>query len=218
MSGLIARRGMMVGAGGKGHNLPPEYQEVEWISNPYGTNIKFPNPFTMQGWGIKAKFQVPNNRATYQCCIKGTVTGQADVTYFGVAGNPRKQQIMATRSYVRSLNEYAEQVITVAVNYKNDGLCTIDGEQAESVPSLPSISNVDDFSIFGYKTYGGCPPVYELELTVGNEVVMDFIPCYRKSDGARGFYDVKGTIYEPTNSPLYSNESGDKRYTLGPEV
>lgn len=52
--------------------------------------------------------------------------------------------------------------------------------------------------------------IYSFRIYEGNTLVKDFVPCYRKSDNAIGFYDLINQVF------LVNNGSGT--FTKGPNV
>lgn len=221
MSTFRRRLMMAIPQGGGGHNLPPEYQEVKWISNPgstkregaIDTGLKLDNT----SYGIKVMTKV--RYAAYWAVIS---TGwYADALYLGAGGS---QQTMLSGFGSFDLHPYDDgDFMLIEANFIGDGHFKINGEVVPDVSATPYRQSKNT-AILGMmhvaSQMGGCPEVVEIVISQGSEIIRDWIPCYRKSDGVRGLYDIMGSIYAPTNSSFYTNEPSETsaRYSIGENV
>ena len=82
-----------------------------------------------------------------------------------------------------------------------------------SYSGTQNYTNSSKVRIFDYQTETGTYTngvLYNAYIVLNNEVVRNFIPCYRKSDGVRGLYDK-------VNNVFYTN-SGTGTFAIGADV
>lgn len=212
MTELMRRRRALI-AVQEGGRLPAAYQEVEWIEgdgNPYiDTGLKPSNTF---GFNIAFSRQdVESDYATIGCrqatgntCWIGMAYKQP-YAYWGSAQLVNYSKIPTFSPYER---------IDTSVNYKNSRTVKINNTDClqGSISTLSTFTR--NFLLFGRNNSGTIQPracrIYAAEFTSGNDVVANFIPCYRKSDGVIGMYDTIGKVFH-TNS-------GSGTFTKGADV
>ena len=80
-------------------------------------------------------------------------------------------------------------------------------------------------ALFGCNNKGTLTPspiaIGEIKIYTGqNEktLVRDFVPCYRKSDGVVGMYDLCGSVCPLTGTPFYINANGSDNFIKGADV
>ena len=87
----------------------------------------------------------------------------------------------------------------------------------ELIGTYASTTFQSDYSMYifavnqnGGKTYGYSGKIYGMKIYENEQLVKDFVPCYRKLDSKPGLYDL-------VNDVFYVNR-GTGDFTLGPEV
>ena len=81
--------------------------------------------------------------------------------------------------------------------------------------NAPKNANIRFFQANGlYSANAGRIRLCYLDLYDNGTLVRNFIPCYRKSDGVIGLYDLCGSICPLTSTPFYIN-SGTGAFTKG---
>lgn len=80
----------------------------------------------------------------------------------------------------------------------NGYVITLDGN-TERYPNTGAIIDKDFsyFNIFGVTGYYLKGSLYEIIIrdSSSNKILHDLVPCYRKSDGAIGFYDINNSYF-----------------------
>ena len=210
----------IVGWDGVNVGLPDEYQEVEWIGNN-GTQY------------IKTNYFPSTDNVDITCSYMFTQRQFGDGMICGIQGSSSAQTLQVEfynhsawyvgvgRSNFRNvLNNVGATLNTKYELHANNTALTIDGQSV----GVNTIRNNSWFprplSIFAWATgYNeaalinkGCN-IYQLTIKENNNVVADFIPCYRKSDGEIGMYDtISKTFY--TNSGTGTFLKGDDVNTI----
>lgn len=183
--------------------LPSEYQEVEWIGND-GTQYIMTNYFpSVDNVDITCSYMFTRGQFGdgMICGIKGSSTAQTlQVEFY----NHSAWYVGVGRSNFRNvLNNVGATLNTKYELHANNTALTIDGQSV----GVNTIRNNSWFplplSIFAWTTgydeaaliNKGCN-ICQLTIKENNNVVADFVPCYRKSDGEIGMYDtVSKTFY-----------------------
>ena len=82
----------------------------------------------------------------------------------------------------------------------------VDGIEKGTINSYDFSNNNQTFLIGKGRTYG-CAKFKDIKMYDGENLVRHFIPCYRKSDGIGGMFDIQ-------NNKFYTNELGTNFYYL----
>jgi len=184
--------------------LPLEYQQITYLESN-GTQYIKPNIQTNNDVYWYAKFSVTN--------LKGTYSGNYNMIV-GVNSNP---QIAVASDRWSVGNTGTTSPFTPSVNTIYEATMNSDG-----LGSL-YINNQDT----GLKRTGTCTPtifspssvnggtyarIYSVKYInrTNNEVIADFVPAYRRSDGVAGLYNI-------VNNVFYTN-AGDNTFAIGNEV
>lgn len=194
--------------------LPNEYQEVEYIST------------TANGAYIDTGI-IPNNNFGFEIELK-TLDTATDRVVLGVI----EQQNTDTRCWIGYINNTmyygwnktlptSENRPTVSndtydvikVNYNNNRQFIVNGTvYGTEFPTLSSISK--SFCLLGRNWGGTCAAREQTmkyaKFTSGDKLTHYFIPCYRKSDGEIGLYDLVGKSF-------YTN-AGTGEFSKGEDV
>lgn len=198
--------------------LPAEYQEVQYVTAV--DDIAIVAPINYSASTMILEFSVIYNeyRSAY-LFSQGTADGMLRYNTQTYAGGNimRLRSRLSGQTILTDLNErfslntlYRFKVwvennqIAVDLNdvisrYDNDGV------------AVACLSNI--FYIFGFSTYFTRCSLYEIIIrsTANGSVIHDLVPCYRKSDGAIGFYDI-------IDNAFYTALDSQTKMTYGPIV
>ena len=194
--------------------MPEEYQKLGYIEST-GTqyintgvianestefDIKFysNNNFTTSGYGTMFGTRQASNSNQFYLTSYGTSTGGGQFRWASSTTNNinmAKQEIMNISLHDRVLT-------------KNDGT-TINIGSASASFTTPSSISIFALNENGSIVQYGKLCLYSFKLYNGNTIVRNYIPCYRKSDGEIGLYDL-------TNDVFYINQ-GTGIFIKGPE-
>lgn len=184
----------------KKKRLPSEYQEVGYIISNDGARIdtdisigaaeeNFTNPFVLDLDCVAESFMT----GTTNIIASFTENGSA-ATWYGiisslqltVGGGINSTALLSNRKVVRM--EYYGKSCNVI----------IDGETIMRTRTMYPISKLMLFGTSSYKSNIRC---YSAILYHGDDKLAEFIPCYRKSDGEIGLYDiVRGRFFTNANT------------------
>lgn len=195
--------------------LPYEYQQVEYIEST-GTQYIDTGAIPNNTVGFKIKLSLPeiyNDTYRYGCRQNGydtrfvlaTASGQA---YFGFGGlvNP-------TIGNREIWNIKVNEPFTASLNYLNSRLANINDLDNMAIGTL-SIDFTRSIIIFGRNSGGtissSAQKVYYNQITDGDKIIRNFVPCYRKSDNIAGMYDT-------VNDKFYTN-AGTGNFIVGGNV
>ena len=107
----------------------------------------------------------------------------------------------------------ADQAFDIELNYMNSRVKKYNNNYAENITTALSSTNTIPISIFAGNNNGTtiCESIiklYEFKVSNNSDIIHDFIPCIRRTDGVAGLYDkVSGVFY--TNA-------GSGNFTVGP--
>jgi hypothetical protein len=198
------RRRMMMNT--KKSRLPSQYQEVEYIACNNGqyiiTDVKYnrtrnyeinstisfqETSFSLTGWDAGGAF--------------GTNGG-----FFDQGTGSRRKRVTINQFYNITL-EITQGISSLYV----DG--SIVGSRGNN--SLSSYAGNNGYPIFALSSMGSYSDFLEatlknMSIKIDNELVADFVPCYRKIDGEIGLYDMVGEKF-------YTNQ-GTGNFTKGGNV
>ena len=213
--------------------LPAEYQEVEYLATAADGYIDSGFAFTQPELKIEFKYLKEDNLLTSlfgvdfgsdseNRLMHGHINGNK--VYVGNSG--RTITIPEGKQELEKLYEGSVQLMGTEIDEQKI-ILTLNGE------TLTKINGEDYF-------FGGCPysdlvfasrrypegygndqfrgRLYYLRFYdhTGNEV-RNFIPCYRKSDGTTGLYDLCGSVCPQPGTPFYENLTSG-RFQKGPSV
>lgn len=217
MNGLIARRStMMQPRGGGGHNLPPEYQEVEWLENRTATGAipltVYPsNSIGMRGlFGRGAMYDEDHSEIAYSRRDTGKTRWG-----FGTDGKAKVVAQYGNTYHSHGIGSNFKNGDYLDFNFMNSHQLCFNDVYKASIPNQEEFSSFPLVSGGRYDDAGnlfyldGIPPIHELILTDGSNVISDLIACYRKSDNQAGYYDIFNHEYLP---------SVGTGFTIGPDV
>lgn len=169
--------------------LPKEYEELEYIQN-----LPFPQNYIDTGVAWSGSTRIVGEFSTPATGSNGTklfVATQGDSSMPGF-----------TYLYIDTSNQMVGSNVTVG-SY-TIGTNTVDVTYQTSTTSniyITAWSDVYWACTFRYKNF----KIYN-----GNTLLRNYIPCYRKSDGVGGLYDLVNGVFYSSN--------GSSAYLKGPEV
>lgn len=213
MGNLLMRRPLMVTANGGGASvLPSEYQQVQYVQ--VAGQKKGDGTTASNGIRFTSNIIAPNQIRVLVgfMCTKDLSQGQAVIGVTQSAGTngwyvgPQTglQRIFAYSGFYPELDYDTPlqdtRVDVEAVFDKTNGFISIaDGTKSDSATGTTRYWNSQHVSLFGqkrgnnvisYQCFEGRVYYAKLYNNNTNELVLDAYPCYRKSDGVIGFYEL----------------------------
>lgn len=194
--------------------LPTEYQEVEYIESS-GTQYINTGVIPTVDTGVKVRGHFTSVQTDKDNIILGasdqtgfangkpySVDPWSDKVYFPFGGYANDATDTITISQIKNKQyEYA-------LNYKNSGIATVETQQL----TLPTRTSVTSNALYLFCLNGnGTAGYYShfaleyLQITQGESVIHDYVPCYRKADNVAGLYDlVTGTFLANAGSGTFA--------------
>lgn len=196
---------MMERKQGRPPRLPSEYQEVEWISSDNNSYIQTVSTIA-DAYGGEVDMSVNG------VGFSSRIIGNTDVNVCGLytRGNG------LSYAYKNNHNIVSAWVYDGTRNIYSffSGRAYFNGELAATYYSPrnnPAPARIIDGTTSKVKVYRA------KVLRTLDTASFDGIPCYRKSDGVIGMYDLCGTICPLTNTPFYIN-AGTGKFTKGADL
>ena len=194
--------------------LPSEYQQVEYIESVKNSTY------------ILIPF-VANDESEIEFKICNTISNQASNAVYGSYigfgfknnGNYGVVRFGSTQSYETSIKSNSEIFETVRLS--KEGFF-VDGVRTDIEFAQKQWTDTRTISVFAYangNNYYVANGIRGAEFIYREAgiVQLHLIPCYRKSDGVIGMYDLCGTICPLTGTPFYINE-GKGEFLKGADV
>ena len=190
--------------------LPSEYQEVEYLESA-GTQYLVIDYIASGITKSKGKFQITDT--TKGAFLFGS-RNENSVRFYGFnwgGGRPYKYY-----------NSYHDASLTtkeidgeIHTFYKDKGDLYIDDVLIQSIydKEFTTPSNMNIFACYSAGVNGYLPPyarIYNLQFYDNDILMVDLIPCYRKSDNIAGMYDIE-------NNKFYTN-AGTGKFVIGSNV
>lgn len=177
-------------------NLPFEYQEVEYIEST-GTQYIDTGIIPNQNTGFDITFlsnnKISSSSAEYGCILgsrKSSQVNELQLTSF----IPADSGYQGSLSFGTSLTVNAGISVGEknSVSLRNQFYSNGNNVQHNFDTTFASPVNLYVFALNngGKAAQHGKLKLYNLKLYKGNTLIRDFIPCYRKSDGVIGLYDL----------------------------
>jgi hypothetical protein len=195
--------------------LPSEYQRVEYIKttddllskNPYINSMVVPTNNT----GVNIIYK--SNAYTATQYIVGTRDYSGGAITYGINGS--SSPVNGTYLWdiyvngnrylgTKSRGTYKVQSSLMPTNgggfewnFKN-----LDSGIEETIITSPTTINVNTtILLFGFNANNTVPnlEIYECQIFESGVMIRNFIPCYRKSDGVAGMYDLVDGIFYTTS-------------------
>lgn len=176
--------------------LPSEYQQVEYIEST-GTQYFEIDYIANEKTNSRGTFQITDTSSAR--ILFGARKQSAVADFYGLnwgGGAPYK--------YVNSYYMGSQTNTTIDTQIhtfeKNAGVLKLDGVQlSEYVPTVVTWNTICKVIVFGCNSGGkvGLIPnarIFNLQISEA-KVLFDLIPCYRKSDGKIGMYDIVNNVF-----------------------
>ena len=181
--------------------LPNEYQEVEYLEST-GTQYIDTN-FTPN---INTKAYAEFNVSTIPCGLYSSDSNASLSTNFSsyISGGGKWRFGSGSATVPISNNNFYTSV------QDKTGI-TINGTNFYDYDiTINDFTSTKTITLLRTNTIGFKGKIYRFKLYDGNNIVRNFIPCYRKSDDEAGMYDV-------VNGVFYTNE-GTGEFIVGEDV
>lgn len=213
---MIRRRAMMAAKEQGGGGLPDAFQEVEWIGTPanasnkpyintgiianateYHMTAKYLNTVYADAYGLGARLGGGSNT---QCCFFGRYNANTEWAwgdwFYGPGAS--KEDIHIADAVFQN----GSQVITVDGTTRTYSRT---GDFNGTLPFFVFCRNQGNGNI-GMHAHG--MRYYYLKMWLDDVLVRDYVPCYRKSDGEIGMYDLVSNSFF-TNAGSGTFEKGN---------
>ena len=200
------------------NRLAPGYVELDYIEGT-GTQYITTDVIPTDSTGVQLK--MTNKDSTNNLVYFGCGTAQNDGFWIGNNGGRFYTRFDTLYTYnnggLPSTSTMSNNVrYTFALNYLNDR--TLKRNTTTFVNNLPTLSSkTGPITIFGYYNPNddlvhipGKYQLYEFKISQVSNVIRNYVPCYRMSDGEAG-------LYETINGVFYPSES-EESFIKGPEI
>jgi hypothetical protein len=196
--------------------LPAEYQEVEWVQRLGGASIEIPDIINTRS--IKMSFRIigtAENRnyglcaydSTYSWVLRFYLTSGSCRVQFNVRGSSTTEVLALMPGFPLDFD------LNITITSTSDGIKILVNNQ-ERVLSPSYVDDQDPprpLDIWKFSSYYSTNKVFEI---VGrdsndNSLRFDLVPCYRKSDGFCGFYDIVSTHFYTAQTEAGQYAHGD---------
>lgn len=217
MTNIQKRRMAMMNSVKRGR-LPSGYQEVTHIES---TGTQWIDTNAYGDIDTKVDLTVKLSNTTNAYAIFGSSLGDNDRSFMMRSTNARTSIYACfdtiTRTGIQAVpydTNIKHLILSRDGYYNNDTLCaTWNNPHDFTTPNTLEICRIiihrNALPMQGY--------IYYCKLWEAGVLIRDFVPCYRKSDGVIGMYDLCGTICSLTNTPFYIN-AGTGTFLKGADV
>lgn len=166
--------------------LPKEYQRVEWIA---GTSTTM--AYNAIDTGIKMQ---PNIEITIGASWNQSFTAAYDrlVGLDNLGWLEARSNASALTLYPTAQGTYSSNLTTTRTEVKiTPTYWSVNGTTIRTYysPTFGNTNIILDSNTIGQYTYGGRYSIWDCTIKVGDNVVFNAVPCYRKSDNVIGMYD-----------------------------
>ena len=197
--------------------LPIEYQEVKWIES-HGTEYIDTGVLPNQNTGMRTVISLDNASGTQGGFGSfGTGSAQYFAYEFYVYNGTRKINAHWTNASISVTHDWgADTKYDVLLNYLNSRKLELADIGSTALTSATFSNNYPiwlgrvNYGATSFKDYKHIGKIYQVEITQDSEVIRNFIPCYRKSDGVVGMYCLVTETFFPN--------LGSGAFTVGADV
>lgn len=186
--------------------LPSIYQKVEWIQAASGVGayldlgIKFDKAAYMEigvhNYGTNTQtFGAAENSGKLRCMmtLPYSTTSGGTAAFYGSTGSAFIERTYAMNSGKNEF-EFSLKKGEIRVKRKDNAVVSIVATQGEYTMTSNLLLFAQNYN--GTPRYVGTRQVYYLKYwDKDNNLICDLVPCYRKSDGVIGMYDVARKIF-----------------------
>lgn len=192
--------------------LPEDYQRVEYIesSGTQHINLGITGDSTLT---MKGRIKTPSDLSTFRCiagctnnaAVRCFLAAQSGTTWsFGANNYQNVGAISANTDYDLDLN------------FGSAAYFKANGQRISNITNSAAYSSGSSVRLFARGTQSGgvdnisTMRLYYWKIWKNGVIVRSLVPCYRKSDGAAGVYDM-------ANGVFYGN-AGTGNFTIGKEI
>lgn len=203
---MLFRRKLLMSGGGVKPILPAAYQQIEYIqSTGNGTNSggQYINPgIATGGWTVVMDIMLTREPSREGAMFSQYGGGNisSSLCNFNSAGN------FLSSGYGVNTTSVPNPPLTKDNRFVVTGVCTYSSSRTTTRP--PWLFSQNEGQSYGYHSISA--RMYSCKISIDNVLIRDLYPCYRKSDGAAGMYDI-------VNNVFYPNLSGGTDFTKGPD-
>lgn len=200
------------------HRIPLEYQEVLYITSVDDIIIVAPINYNPSAMTLEFSVLYHDYRRAF-VFSQGVTDGILRFnTLQGSSGNILRLRSRKNGSeIVTTLNERfnLNSLYQFKVWAENDQIVVDLNDVITKYTNAGVTESCDarKLNIFGYSSYYSRCSIYEVIIrnTLAGSILHDLVPCYRKSDGAIGFYDINENAF-------YTADDSQTKMTYGPIV
>lgn len=183
--------------------IPQEYQEVEYIQNSGAQYIDagfIPDNST----GVELVYKALDYTTSQY--LVGARVGWSGTIFYGINGSGSRTEwdvrFNSSTTY-SSIQRTDHKMKTKVILNNGNGTWDLEdletGEKFDTTLTGKSVSATTNLMLFAYSPDNIHKKlrIYSCKLYSGEELIKDFVPCYRKSDNVRGMYDlINGVFHE----------------------
>ena len=202
--------------------LPAGYTQVEYLQSTGTQYIDTGLTLTadqMKTSVLEAKMSF---NSTEMWNVVGYGGGSGDRLYFGVSST--NYFAYSSDSYDNNTNVVSDTNVHNFILNNQTGTYTVDQTQVATFTASQSTNAVDSMLLFGYinATSGGnltkrLQTIYTFKISIGSNLVRNFIPAIRTSDSVAGMYDTVNSVFY-TNAGTGTFATGAAVTTPTPDV
>lgn len=185
-------------------NLPPSYQQVEYIEST-GTQYIDTGVKGNENTGFDIAFRTLDNFSSsnsYGAIFGARTSSKKDdfqLTTYSLSGYAGTLRYGTNKEYNARLEteKYKYQYVSLhnGVYTNNSGITT---------PLASTFTTPVNLTIFALNQNGeaiqhGKVQLYSFKLYDGNDLIRNFVPCYRKNDNEVGLYDTVNNVFYSNN-------------------
>lgn len=208
------RRIMLANPGGGGGVLPAEYQQVEYLQST-GTQYILPGFTPQDDTGVDVDFKYNVSASGNNIiALLGAQNTSGLSNYWDINDTPYNNYINFEMNYPASsgygtavslIGSHSQSKHNAKINYCNSGAIYLDDvskgtythNRSGGPTNYPMALFADNLNGTAQRFFQG--NIYHVAFSEGANVIRDMYPCYRKSDGVAGMYDVVNNVFY-TNS------------------
>lgn len=202
----------------KPSRLPDGYQEVEYIQSNGAAGISNPIPFDMGAMSFYCEMIVTGECDVYAAILgsnKGrirfrfTKNSERNVVSLYMRNNENQEgRIYLNNQITDTKHSFLFKVVDQALEFSID----------DEIVLTYDVSSITEFTTsaitlfsFYQSTYIGRIYNVTIKRNSDQQALSRFVPCYRKSDGLAGFYDIVQNLF-------ITAEDAAEKYVIGPLV
>jgi hypothetical protein len=188
--------------------IPSEYQEVEWVQAGNGVGayinlgLKFDTAARINiGLSLGTKvdtaaypFGAAESSGKYRCMISAPHDGGAYAYAYGSTGSAYLPVRIAMVANSLNEMEYVNKAGKLSLTNKTNGSSVQDNKNIAFTMTSNLLLFAQNYN--GSARYGGERQIHYFKYyDKTDSLICDLVPCYRKSDGVIGMYDIVRKIF-----------------------